>query len=90
MDKIFSSALVFILFVFGVEASAQESVWTIHSATCEAINPAQSRMMEWRPEGLVNRDPIRSLWVMCPVMSKFFAPAATQNPPLMVTSKSPT
>jgi hypothetical protein len=29
-------------------------------------------MMEWRETGLVNRDPSRSLWVMCPVMSKFF------------------
>jgi len=72
MNKIFSSALVFFLFIYVVEASAQQSVWTIHSATCEAINPAQSQKMQWRATGLVNRDPSRSLWVLCPVISKFF------------------
>jgi hypothetical protein len=72
MNKIYSSALVLFLFIYGVEASAQQSVWTIHSSVCEAINPAQSQKMEWRETGLVNRDPSRPLWVMCPVMSKFF------------------
>jgi hypothetical protein len=72
MNKIYSSALVFFLSMYGVEAWAQQSVWTIRSATCEAINQAQSQKMEWRATGLVNRDPSRSLWVLCPVISKFF------------------
>jgi len=28
--------------------------------------------MEWRETGLINNDPSRTLWVMCPVMSKYF------------------
>jgi len=72
MNKIYLSFVAFFLFICCVEASAQPSFWTIHSSICEAINPAQSRMMEWRPEGLVNKDPNRPLWVMCPVMSKYF------------------
>ena len=72
MNKLYSSALVFILFIYGVEASAQQSIWTIHPSICEAIHPIHSSMLKWRPEGLVNRDPSTSVWVMCPVMSKFF------------------
>jgi hypothetical protein len=72
MNKIYSSALALFLIVYGAEAQAQQSVWTIHSSVCEAINPAQSQKMEWRETGLVNKDPSRSLWVMCPVISKFF------------------
>ena len=72
MKNVSISAIVMLLLVGPMEASAQPSVWTIHSSTCEAINPAQSQKMEWRETGLVNNDPSRSLWVMCPVMSKYF------------------
>ena len=72
MKKTYSTTLLLFALPFGLEASAQQSIWTIHASTCEAINPAQSQWMEWRETGLVNRDPSRSLWVMCPVMSKFF------------------
>lgn len=72
MSKLYLSALVSFLLVFGAETSAQQSIWTTHSSVCEAINPAQAQMMQWRPEWLINKDPNRTLWVMCPVMSKYF------------------
>jgi hypothetical protein len=72
MKTIFSTIFILLAVFPGLEATAQQSVWTVHSSVCEAINPAQSQRMEWRETGLVNRDPSRTLWVMCPVMSKFF------------------
>ncbi len=44
--------------------------WSYHSAVCEAITPAQSERLEWRENGLFNKDPQSSLWVMCPMPIK--------------------
>ena len=49
-----------------------DTLSSFHSSLCEAINPAQSQRMEWREAGLINRDPSRSLWVMCPIPIAFY------------------
>ena len=57
-----------------LKASAQnfsDTFFSFHSSLCDAINPAQSQMMEWRETGLINRDPNNPLWVMCPIPTAF-------------------
>jgi hypothetical protein len=49
---------------------AAADTFSYHSAICEAITPAQSAQMEWREDGLINKDPSRALWVMCPMPIK--------------------
>jgi hypothetical protein len=49
---------------------AAADTFSYHSAICEAITPAQSALLEWREDGLINKDPINTLWVMCPMPIK--------------------
>ena len=55
---------------FCAQQATASDPYSYHSAICEAITPAQSGNMEWRENGLFNKDPERSLWVMCPMPIK--------------------
>ncbi len=65
--KIISAIILIIPTLLLTSGASAQSLFTVHASICEAINPAQSQQMEWRETGLVNRDPSRSLWVMCPI-----------------------
>lgn len=47
---------------------ALTDVITVPGTTCAAINPSQAKQMEFRESGVVNRDPNRALWVICPLL----------------------
>jgi len=69
--RLISPAIIlFALSAFYAQQAAASDPYSYHSAICEAITPAQSGQMEWRENGLINKDPSRSLWVMCPMPIK--------------------
>ena len=71
INKTVLSILMFITTsAFHAQQAAASDPFSYHSAICEAITPAQSGQMEWRENGLFNKDPQRSLWVMCPMPIK--------------------
>ena len=41
---------------------------TVPGTSCAAINPTQAKQMEFRESGVVNRDPDRDLWMVCPLL----------------------
>jgi hypothetical protein len=57
---------VTILCVFAQHALAD--VTTVPGTFCAAINPTQAKGMEFRESGVINRDPNRDLWVICPLL----------------------
>jgi hypothetical protein len=73
MNMAIKPALPLMLFIITSAFYTQQAAadtFSYHSAICEAITPAQSAKMEWREDGLINKDPSRSLWVMCPMPIK--------------------
>ncbi len=61
-----NTAVVTILWLLA--RSALADVTTVPGASCAAINPTQAKQMEFRESGVVNRDPNRDLWVICPLL----------------------
>lgn len=59
-------AALFVCAGFG-EAQAASNV-LVGGQQCAAINPRQSLFMEWRENGIFNRDPDRPLFVACPLL----------------------
>jgi hypothetical protein len=66
LSSAFNTAVVIILWLLA--RSALADVTTVPGTSCAAITPAQAKEMEFRETGVVNRDPSRDLWVVCPLL----------------------
>ena len=61
------TAVVFII-LWSLARPAFADLLTVPGTSCAAINPTQAKQMEFRESGVVNRDPSRDLWVICPLV----------------------
>ena len=66
LSSAFNTAVLTILWLLA--RSALADVTTAPGTSCAAINPTQAKQMEFRESGIVNRDPNRDLWVICPLL----------------------